>query len=82
MVNTRVQVGKELKEKVQKEYSVEEIADWAYTLYLYGACRDDSDFEYVMLTLGMMEMGPEFEYSYKELNHIADDLINGRKVKL
>ena len=26
-----------------------------------------------------MELGPEFSLSYKRLNEIADDLINGKK---
>jgi hypothetical protein len=35
-----------------------------------------------LVTLGMMELGPEFEYSYEELNEIADRLLAGDKTVL
>jgi len=42
----------------------------------------DKEFRDLLITLGGMEMGPEFERSYEELNNIADKLIAGEDVKL
>ena len=36
----------------------------------------------LLLTLNKMELGPEFAYTYEELEQIADDLIAGKDVKL
>lgn len=44
--------------------------------------RDDDMLHELLLTLSTMEEGPEFAFSYKELDQIADDLIAGKEVKL
>lgn len=42
----------------------------------------NSDLRKFLLQLGTMEMGPEFEFSYEELDSIADRLIAGEDVTL
>lgn len=79
---TKVQFGKELKERAMKKQPVMEIGIWAHSTYLQYIEDIDLDFRDILLTLNTMELGPEFAFTYEELNKIADDLIAGRAVHL
>lgn len=80
---TRAQFGKELKERVLKKQNVSEIGHWAYVVYLEHIEEiNDDGFDNILLTLNTMEDGPEFAFTYEELNKIADDLIAGNDVML
>lgn len=80
---TRQQFGQELKEKVSIKKSIVEIGHWAYTMYLEHIHEiDDPKFDEILLTLNTMELGPDFAFSYEELNKIADDLIQGKEIDL
>ena len=79
---TREQFGSELKEKVNNRQSVVDIGIWAYKVYFQYMEFIDLDLRDILLTLNTMELGPEFAYSYEELDQIADDLIAGRDVNL
>ncbi len=74
--------GIELKERVLKKQDITEIGHWAYWIYLEYIKDIDLDFREILLTLNGMEDGPEFAFTYEELNQIADDLIAGKDVKL
>ena len=77
---TKMTFGKELKNRLESEQSVNEIAHWSYDVYL-GETDDDnnSELDDILLILNCMDNGSEFEISYKRLNEIADDLIAGKK---
>ena len=77
---TRVQFGKELKERIAQKQDVAYIGHWAYKMYFEHMLKIDSDFEDLLLALNLMEHGPEFECTYEELDKIADDLIAGINV--
>lgn len=77
---TRQQFGKDLKEKVLIREDIVKIARWAYSIYLDKDV--DREFKSMLLVLNYMEEGAEFEFSYEELDKIADDLIAGKEVKL
>lgn len=79
---TRIMFGRELKDKLLHNVSAAEIGIWAHTTYLKYIEYIDLDFRDILLTLNGMELGPEFEFSYKMLNKIADDLIAGKHVNL
>ncbi len=81
---TKQQFGKELKEKVAKREKVSAIGSWAHKTYYDHISEIDSNsgIRKFLLELGTMEMGPEFEYSYEELDEIADRLIAGEDVTL
>lgn len=79
---TRVQFAQELKERVLKKQAVAEIGSWAFSMYWKYIADIDLDFRDLLLTLNTMEDGPEFAFTYEELNQIADDLIAGKDVKL
>lgn len=80
---TRTLFGIELKARVLKRQDIIEIGRWAYSMYLahINDINDDA-FDKILLTLNSMEDGPEFAFTYEELNQIADDLIAGKDVKL
>ena len=77
---TKKQFGKELKSKILQKKDIGLIAHWIYSLYL------DHDVEEslndIFLSLSNMEDNYQFEYSYKELEEIADRLIAGEDVTL
>jgi hypothetical protein len=79
---TRKMFGIELKERVLEKQDILEIGHWAYWIYLEYIKDIDLDFREILLTLNGMEDGPEFAFTYEELNKIADDLITGKDVRL
>ena len=79
---TKIQFGKDLKQRVLKKEKVESIGYWAYSVYLDWLDCDDLYFLRLLLDLSRMELGYQFAYSYEELDQIADDLIAGKEVKL
>ncbi|WP_218814162.1 hypothetical protein [Rickettsiella endosymbiont of Dermanyssus gallinae] len=82
MAYTREEFGKELKQRVANKEATELIGEWAHSTYIDHIQDIDSAFRKILLTLNYMELGPEFAFSYEELNQIADDLIAGKEVKL
>lgn len=79
---TRSIFGKELKIKIENKEPVENIGGWAYSMYIRYIEYIDSDFREILLTLTTMEGEPEFAFSYKALNQLADDLIAGKEVDI
>ena len=79
---TRQQFGKELKDKIRKKIPIEKIGEWSFLMFHYNLGEIDHDFEEILLRINLMQEGPEFEYSYEELEKIADDLILGKEVKI
>ena len=79
---TRKIFGEMLKIKVANKEEFEKIGNWAHKMYMENIMDVDQEFRKILLTIGIMEEGPEFTYSYEELEKIADDLILGREVKL
>ena len=77
-----VQYGKLLKKQVENRMSRVQIGSSAHTFYLDKIEQLNSKMYNLLIGLTMMEMGPEFEYSYEELEKIADDLIAGKDVVL
>jgi len=79
---TKVQFGKDLKQQVFEQKNIELIGRWAFSAYSKHISHIEDDVIDIALDLGTMELGPEFAYSYEELDQIADDLIAGKDVKL
>ena len=51
-------------------------------MFHYNLDEIDSQFEQFLIDLGMMELGPEFAYSYEKLEIIAEELMLGNVVEL
>ncbi len=81
---TKQQFGKELKKIVAERKPISVIGAWAHDKYYEHISEIDqkSGLRKFLLQLGTMEMGVEFEYSYEELEDIADRLIAGQDVTL
>jgi hypothetical protein len=79
---TKQKFGQELKNRLIKKQSMQKLAVWLHSVYLSIEAKEDSSFNDVVYALMMMDAGPEFEYSYEELNFIVDKLIAGDDVKL
>jgi len=80
---TKAMFGIELKDRVAKKQHIEKIGEWAYFMYLEHIEEiSDSGFDDILLMLTTMELGPQFAFTYEELNQIADDLIVGKNVQL
>ena len=79
---TRELFGRVLKRKVVARENIQQIVYWADNVYTYICNYEDKQFIDIVGSITMMTAGPEFEYSYEELEKIADDLIAGKVVKL
>jgi len=79
---TREKFGKDLKRRVLERENVKYIGRWAHSMYLDWLDCQDIDFLNLLLTLNTMDLGPEFAFSYEELDQIANDLIANKEVKL
>jgi TusA-related sulfurtransferase len=77
-MSIRKDFGKELKQRVSQKQDVEKIGSWAYSTYFKYMREIDLEFRDLLLDLNTMEEGPEFAYTYEELDRIADDLIVGK----
>ena len=81
-MNLRKIYGKYLKEAVINHKKLEVIGKDALKFYLNNVGLIDQNFTYLLFDINSMEDGQEFEYSYEELEKIADDLIAGKDVVL
>ena len=79
---TKVQFGKDLKQRVFERKNIEFMGRWVFSAYSKHISDVEDGLIDIALDLSIMELGPEFAYSYEELDQIADDLIAGKDVKL
>ena len=71
-----------LKGYVKKRVPQKEIGTLTFSFYWENISDLNSQAEKILLGINTMELGAEFEYSYEELEKIADDLIAGKDVVL
>ena len=76
---TRQEFGLELKEKIKNKEDVVGIGDWAYEMYFEHMLEIEDDFKGFLKDLSAMADDPQFEFSYEELDQIADRLIAGER---
>ena len=81
-MNLKILFGIELKKKLLARESTERIGAWAFSFYWKNMGEIDPSFENFLLHLGTMELGPEFAFTYEELEKIADNLILSKEVEL
>lgn len=74
---TKQKFGQELKNQIEKNFNIIKIARWAESIYS-NYCRETStELHDIIMTLSIMEHGPEFEYTERELRLLAQKLIDG-----
>lgn len=76
-ITDKVTFGKELKRHINAGFSVEKIGQWTSLVYYdWLRCSDkDLPFFQVLGSLGLMCSDPCMEWSYEELEELANDLI-------
>lgn len=81
---TKKQCDYDLKNQLLNNKTTEQIGAWAHCAYYdnVSVIDPESNIRSLLLTLSIMEEGPEFTRSYEELEDIADRLIAGQDVML
>lgn len=74
MFNTKTFLGKELRNELITEYNIPRISSWADMHYQEAI--DNPEISDILYDIMMMDAGPEFEYSQKELELLAELLLN------
>ena len=73
---TKQQLGKELKENISKTFNTDQIARWAEDIHASHCLELSKELYGIVEILSMMSLGPEFEYSKKQIELLAEKLIN------
>lgn len=79
---TKLKFAVDLKNKVSQKQDIIELGIWVHSVYIENCEELEPGLRRIMLDLSMLELGPDFAFSYAMLNKIADDLIAGKKVDL
>lgn len=73
-------LGKELDSQLKKGYDIVKISRWAYKLYSENIRFLDASTEEILECLFSMEDDPQFEYTEKELQLLAEKLLKGERL--
>jgi hypothetical protein len=76
MKYSKKEIGEELKRELDKGYDVIRISNWAHNLFFYSREDFTVDVSQILQYIFIMDAGPEFEYTEKELRLLAELLIN------
>lgn len=78
---TTFDLAVDLKKMLLEGMSSASIGSWAYKMYWDSDFEKDEAIKDILYTMSIMEE-EGFERSDKELHQIADDLFNGKEVKI
>ncbi len=73
-VRRQIEFAQQLKKRVKNREDRYTIGKWAFSIYLDVY----DDFGSIVYAIGTMESGPNFWYSYEDLDKIADELLTGK----
>lgn len=76
---SKKEIGKALKEELNKGYNVERISNWADNLFVSKRDMQSPELDDILRHIFIMDAGPEFEYTEQELRLLAEMLINEEK---
>lgn len=79
MVYSRKNFGDELKERLSTSVPLAELARWAYLRYLDHANDLEPGLYDDLMSVAMMEEGPEFELTRGELEALAVQLCSSER---
>jgi len=68
-------LGEELRRKIIKRESIEQISNWASDLYFNSRGSLPKEINDILRDIYIMDAGPEFVLTIDELNKIADMLV-------
>lgn len=73
---SKKEIGEELEEQLNKGYSIERISNWAHYLFINLREEPSLEIDDILRSIFIMDAGPEFEYTEKELRILAKLLID------
>lgn len=69
-------MGNDLRIELNKGYNIGRISTWACDLLVEIRYEHSLEIKNILRHISLMDAGPEFEYSEKELNLLVEMLIN------
>ncbi|MFI0436162.1 MAG: hypothetical protein ACH350_10665 [Parachlamydiaceae bacterium] len=75
MKYSKKEIGKVLKEELNKGYNIERISNWADELFVSMRDKRCPELDDILRHIFIMDAGPEFEYSEQELRLLAELLM-------
>ncbi len=79
MKYSKNEIGITLIKELNKGYNIEEISNWAYDLFINMRDESNAELNNILERIYIMDAGPEFIYTERELRLLADMLINEEK---
>lgn len=79
---TKKQFGRELEKRVLSKQSISDIAQWVQSIYQEGVSDADFNFLDLLLTLSILDGGPDDGYDDEDLLEIAELLMDGQDIEL
>lgn len=77
---SKKEIGECLKKELDNGYDITRISNWAYDLlYIKVTNQPLPEISSILRDISMMNAGPEFEYTEKELRLLIEMLINEEK---
>lgn len=76
MKYSKKEIGELLINELNKGYNIERLSNWADELFFSIRGKRSSEIDEILRHIYIMDTGPEFEYSEKELRMLAEMLIN------
>lgn len=73
---TNEQIGRALQDELERGYDILRITRWAFSTFYNKIGEFTFDQKNILLTISIMEVDPQFEFSEDELSLIAEMLIN------
>jgi len=70
------EIGEALEKELNIGYNIERISNWAHDLYFNHQIEHSSETNDILRNIYIMDAGPEFEYTEKELKILAKLLID------
>ncbi len=72
---SKKEIGEELKQQLKKGYNIRIISTWACDLFVTIRYQKSAELDDILRSLSLMDAGPEFEYTERELRILAELLI-------
>lgn len=76
MKYSKKEIGKALKEELNKGYNIARISNWADELFVSVREKRSPELDDILRHIFIMDAGPEFVYTEQELRMLSELLIN------
>ena len=79
MKYSKQEIGRALREELNKGYDIERISNWADELFISMRDKRSPELDDILRHIFIMDAGPEFEYTEQELRLLSEKLINNEE---